>query len=153
MSSHSIYNLIILDESGSMGVIKEPTISGFNELATTISHSKAQFPEQKHFVSFVTFNNYGIKFRLYNQPVEELGRIDGNSFQPNGMTPLYDAIGMGVLKLKHELINQENYDVLVTVITDGEENYSQEFTLKEVKLIIEQLSAKRNWAFGLIGAG
>ncbi|MCP3875222.1 MAG: hypothetical protein GY699_18970, partial [Desulfobacteraceae bacterium] len=36
---------------------------------------------------------------------------------------------------------------------DGEENYSQEFTLKEVKLIIEQLSAKRNWAFGLIGAG
>jgi len=31
-----VYNLIILDESGSMHSIKKPTISGFNEVVQTI---------------------------------------------------------------------------------------------------------------------
>ena len=147
-----IYNLIILDESGSMGTIKSQIISGFNDIATKIKETKKKYPNQLHYISFVTFNDAGIKFRLFNQPVTELNNIDENSFQPNGQTPLYDAICKSVLRLKHELYHEEDYNVLITVITDGEENNSTEFTQKETKLLIENLSENPNWAFGLIGA-
>ena len=40
-----VYNLIILDESGSMESIKQPTINGFNELIQSIKHSLKETPE------------------------------------------------------------------------------------------------------------
>ncbi len=150
--TQKIYNLIILDESGSMGSIKNQTILGFNDLATKIKQTHKMFPNQQHYISFVTFNNNGIKFRLFNQPVGELNKIDNNSFQPDGQTPLYDAICKSALKLKHELYHDKDYNVLVTIITDGEENNSTEFSLKETRFLIENLSENPNWAFGLIGA-
>ena len=150
--TQKIYNLIILDESGSMGSIKKQTILGFNDLADKIKETNKTFPNQQHYISFVTFNDRGIKFRLLNQPVEELNKISESTFQPNGQTPLYDAICKSALKLKHELYHDNDYNVLVTIITDGAENSSTEFNRKETKLLIENLSENPNWAFGLIGA-
>lgn len=150
--TQKIYNLIILDESGSMGSIKRQTISGFNDLADKIKETQKKFPNQHHFISFVTFNDRGIKFRLFNQSVGELNKIDNRTFQPEGQTPLYDAICKSTLKLKHEFFHDTDYNVLVTIITDGEENNSTEFNKKETKLMIENLSENPNWAFGLIGA-
>ena len=40
--------------------------------------------------------------------------------------------------------------VLVTIITDGEENSSEEWTLKMVRTMIEKLK-KQGWTFTLIG--
>ena len=40
--------------------------------------------------------------------------------------------------------------VLVTIITDGYENSSEEWTLKMVRTLIEKLK-KQNWTFTLIG--
>jgi hypothetical protein len=40
--------------------------------------------------------------------------------------------------------------VLVTIITDGEENSSEEWTLKMVRNMIEKLKSQ-NWTFTLIG--
>ena len=41
---------------------------------------------------------------------------------------------------------------MVTVITDGLENSSNEFSKKETKLLIEDMSNDSRWGFGLIGA-
>ena len=51
---HQVHNLIILDESGSMESIKEPIISGFNELVQTIKGIEKDFPEAGafHFPGF-----------------------------------------------------------------------------------------------------
>ncbi|MBN2695534.1 VWA domain-containing protein [bacterium] len=146
-----IYNLIILDESGSMESIKKPTISGFNELVQTIKGLQKEHKEQSHYVSFVTFNGLGIKTKLFNQPVEELSKITEKLYNPDATTPLYDAIGDSVLKLKHEVYGGEDYKVLVTILTDGEENASQNFTGKEIKLMIENLQ-QNGWTFTYIGA-
>ena len=151
--SQKIYNLIILDESGSMESIKSSIIQGFKKLAEkTISIGK-EMPNQEHFISLVSFNSYGIKNRLTIQPVVELSKISEKNYKPDGTTPLYDAICKSVLTLKHELYGQDDYAVLVTIITDGEENSSQEFTYKETKLLIENMSKDSRWGFGLIGAG
>jgi len=53
---HKVYNLIVLDESGSMEEIKNETISGFNEIVQTVKGAEQDFPEQEHFISFITFN-------------------------------------------------------------------------------------------------
>lgn len=148
---HKIYNLIILDESGSMESIKKPTVSGFNELVQTMKGLQKEHKEQKHFISFITFNGLGIKTKLFNQPVEELSLITEKMYNPDASTPLYDAIGDAVLRLKHEIYTQENYNVLVTILTDGEENSSTKFSGKEIKIIIEDLQ-KNNWTFTYIGA-
>jgi hypothetical protein len=54
--------------------------------------------------------------------------------------------------LKHDLYYGQDYNVLATIITDGQENSSTEFTHKETKLLIANISEKPNWAFGFIGA-
>lgn len=59
-AKQKVFNLIILDESGSMQSIKSATISGFNEVVQTIKGMEMQFPEQEHFISLVTFNGIGI---------------------------------------------------------------------------------------------
>jgi Mg-chelatase subunit ChlD len=147
-----IHNLIILDESGSMGMIKQATIDGFQNLKNNILSSELEFKKQEHLVSVVTFNGKDVKFRLFAQPVSELVSFNSKNYHPDSTTPLYDAICKSVFKLKHELHSVKNYRVLVTVITDGCENSSKEFTRKETKFLIESMSEDSRWGFGLIGA-
>lgn len=147
-----IHNLIILDESGSMGMIKKATIKGFHELAKKIMSLSEESPDQEHLISLVTFNGHGIKDRLLAQPIAELVSINENNYKPDSTTPMYDAICKSVLRLKRELYGIDDFGVLVTTITDGLENASQEFSHKETKLLIEDMSRDSRWGFGLIGA-
>ena len=78
---HNVYNLIILDESGSMEDIKKPTIRGFDEIVQTIKDVETKFPEQKHYISFVTFNGVGIKEMLWNEEVSKLNLINEELYQ------------------------------------------------------------------------
>ena len=151
MTTDKVYNLIILDESGSMESIKNATISGFNELVQTIQGLEKQYPEQKHYISLVTFNGLGIKIHLDKQPVSSLSQINEKTYQPNSMTPLYDAMGIHILKLRVDLAGMENVNVLVTILTDGEENASREFSGAQVKKIIEEQKSQ-GWTFTYIGA-
>ncbi|HNX78841.1 MAG TPA: VWA domain-containing protein [Prolixibacteraceae bacterium] len=148
---HKIFNLIILDESGSMQSIKHATIGGFNEVVQTVKGVEKQFPEQEHFISLVTFNGMGIKTLLENEPVAKLDQIDEKKYQPESMTPLFDAMGFSLIRLKKEVENYTDYNVLVTILTDGEENASREYDGEAIKKLIEELSLK-NWTFTYIGA-
>jgi hypothetical protein len=58
-NKHQVHNLIILDESGSMLSIKNSIIEGFNEVVQTIHGIEKQYPEQEHFISFISFNGLG----------------------------------------------------------------------------------------------
>ena len=52
-----IYNLIIVDESGSMGHLREATLSGINETIGTIRSAQEEFKEtQDHTLTLVTFD-------------------------------------------------------------------------------------------------
>lgn len=149
--THHVYNLIILDESGSMQSIKKPTINGFNEIVETIRSVSAQFPEQEHFVSLVSFNSNGIKSIHWNEEASRLNKIDDNMYQPDGCTPLFDAIGQSVNRLKNELPGNRDYNVLVTILTDGQENDSRNYTAEQISKLISQLK-EQAWTFAYIGA-
>lgn len=147
----TVHNLIILDESGSMNSIKTATIQGFNEVVQTVKGVEKQFPEQEHFITLVTFNGLGIKTKLFAKKVKNLGEIDGRTYQPDSATPLYDAIGFSVNKLRGEIEAKKDCSVLVTILTDGEENASKEFSGADIKKLIQALK-KQGWTFTYIGA-
>jgi hypothetical protein len=147
---HKVHNLIILDESGSMESIKPSIINGFNELVQSIKEIQKQFPEQEHDISIISFNGNGNKVLHFMDDVSKLNTIDSSNYIPNGMTPLYDAMGFGITKLRKKLKSNTNYNVLVTILTDGEENASKEYSGAVIKNMIEELSLE-NWTFTYIG--
>lgn len=147
---HRVYNLVILDESGSMESIREFIISGFNELVGNIKGVAEQFPDQEHLVSLVTFNSLGIKEQFYNQTLDHIQPMNEEMYHPDAMTPLHDAIGINTLKLKYDIENTSDHHVLVTILTDGLENHSKEFHGRQIKRLIDELSTK-NWTFTYIG--
>ena len=150
-TKHQVHNLIILDESGSMESIKKMIIEGFNEIVQTVKGIEKQFPEQEHFISLVTFNGLGQKLLHFIDPVSKLESIDDKRYRPDASTPLYDAMGYSFAKLHQVVENLTDYNVLVTIMTDGEENASQEYTGIAIKKLIEELKLKR-WTFTYIGA-
>ncbi|MBX7225458.1 MAG: VWA domain-containing protein [Chitinophagales bacterium] len=147
---HQVHNLIILDESGSMETIKTTIIQGFNELVQTIQGIEKQFPEQEHFISFVSFNGLGQKLLHFIDPASKLKQIDDKIYKPDASTPLFDAMGFSINKLKQSLQGQTDYNVLVTILTDGEENASKEFSGNDIKKLVEELKQNR-WTFTYIG--
>ena len=149
-NKHQVHNLIILDESGSMNSVKKATIQGFNETVQTIKGIEKKYPEQEHFISLITFNGIAQKLLHFIDPANKLNEIDEKRYNPDASTPLFDAMGFGINKLKQVLENRKDYNVLVTILTDGEENASREYSGKAIKELIEDLKQK-NWTFTYIG--
>jgi uncharacterized protein YegL len=148
---HQVHNLIILDESGSMESIKSLIINGFNELVQSVKGIEGQFPEQEHLISMVSFNSLNNNIMHFVDPINKLETINDVIYSPSSMTPLFDAMGFSLLKLKKYLEGKTNYNVLVTILTDGEENSSKEFTADAIKNLVEELK-EQNWTFTYIGA-
>ena len=149
-TKHQVHNLIILDESGSMESIKKTIIEGFNEIVQTTKGIEKDFPEQEHFISLVTFNGLGHKLLHFIDPVSALEQIDDKRYRPDASTPLYDAMGFSFAKMRQVVDNLKDYNVLVTILTDGEENASQEYSGIAIKKIIDELKLNR-WTFTYIG--
>ena len=150
-TKHQVHNLIILDESGSMESIKKTIIEGFNEIVQTVKGIAKEYPEQEHFISLISFNGLGQKLLHFIDPIEKLELIDDLRYKPEASTPLFDAMGFSFAKLGRVLENVKDHNVLVTIMTDGEENASKEYSGLAIKKRIEELKKDR-WTFTYIGA-
>lgn len=148
----TVHNLIILDESGSMTSIRQQALSGANETINTIRNAQQDHPEQRHRLTFVTFDSHGaqdVRTLIDDQPIDGVKDLTEKDYRPNGCTPLYDAMGMSLTALEAKC--QPDDQVLVTIITDGLENSSHEYSGKAVKSIVKLLRDK-GWVFAYIGA-
>ncbi len=143
-----VFNLIIVDESGSMSIIEHQALMGLNETLETVGKMQKLHPDMEQRVTLITFDDSHQRYIFDNVPVGKTHLLTKREYRPGGATPLYDAIGMGISKLNAQTGADDN--VLVTIITDGEENCSREYNLKMVKTLIEKLK-KQNWTFTLIG--
>jgi len=143
-----VFNLIIVDESGSMGVIQKQAFSGMTETLQTVRLMQQQYPEKEQRVSLVTFDSEHTKWHYDNTPASQTKDLAWTDYQPCGCTPLYDAMGMAMSKVNAQADKGDS--VLVTVITDGEENASREWTLKMVRQFIEK-QKEQGWTVALIG--
>ena len=143
-----VFNLIIVDESGSMCSIREEAFSGMNETLQAIKIVAEQKPEMEQRVTLITFDSNHTKFLYDNAEGLAVVPLNERDYQPGACTPLYDAIGAGISKVNAH--TQDGDSVLVTIITDGYENASKEYNLKMVKNLINKLKGQ-NWTFTFIG--
>lgn len=149
-----IYNLIIVDESGSMMSLQQATITGVNETINSIRGAQREFADtQEHFLTLVTFDANGT-----TEPVRTLldcapiGTVeDFRNYTPYGSTPLYDAMGQSITALYNKIKDDEDATAVVTVLTDGYENASREWNAARVKALIEQLK-QEGWSFSYMGS-
>ena len=147
----NVFNLIILDESGSMESMEEAAVSGLNETIQAIQAAQKKHEElQTHFVTLVSFNSEGIRTLIDKRPVEQVKLINPCDYLPYANTPLYDAMGISLSKLRNQLEQTEENQVLVTIITDGLENASKEYTGKIIKNLVQELR-QLGWTFVYIG--
>lgn len=150
-----IYNLIIVDESGSMGHLCNATISGVNETINTIRQAQKDFADQQtHFLTLVTFDSPGqngkaVRTIIDTKPIGEVE--DFKNYAPYGGTPLYDAMGLSISRLYQMVKDDEDASAIVTVMTDGLENTSREYSLQMLKKLIERLK-EEGWTFNYMGS-
>ena len=148
----NVYNVIILDESGSMSAIYNQALTGINEVLSGIRKNQEEYPDQQHYVTIVTFEGNGVSGIKTRRDRVAIGKIEDftkNDYHPGGCTPLYDAMGVTLNSLEGKI--HESDRVMATIITDGYENASEEYSGKTVKALVARLREK-NWAFAYIGA-
>ena len=150
-SKTKVYNVIIMDRSGSMWDIQKSAIQGYNEVLGGIKADAKTYAEtQEHFMTLVLFDSTSIDNVYWNEDPAKAAILTSETYVPGASTPLYDAIGQTLTRLEKELHGDPNVSVIVTIITDGLENSSTEYALKAVKALIQHLKDE-GWSFAYMG--
>ena len=119
--------VMIIDESGSMEAIKDKIIKSINDLIT----EQKQVKERPSTFTLVKFNNT-VNRIVKNKNLNDVVTLKSSDYIPSGTTALYDAIGDTIEWFKNEK------DVLMVIVTDGQNNSSKNYTKNQVSLMIEQ---------------
>lgn len=143
-----VFNLIVVDESGSMCVIEKQALAGLNETIQTVKKVQDVHPDMEQHITIMTFDSGHKRYIYDNVLAKDATMLSKKDYNPGGATPLYDAVGIAISRLN--AITTDDDHVLMTIITDGEENCSTEYSLNMIKTLIEKLK-KHNWTFSFIG--
>ena len=143
-------NLVfVIDKSGSMFSSKEDVVGGFKK---TIEEQKAN-KDGKVTVSLYTFNERVNQVYLG----KDINEIDDFHYSADGMTAMNDGIGKAIDEVGQWLYEKDKRNdempgkTLVVVMTDGMENASREYTLKQVQDKIKEQTEKYSWEFIYMG--
>lgn len=142
--------VFILDMSGSMGRLTEDTIGGYN---TLIEEQKKEKGDA--LVTTVLFDDRYIV--LHDRvPLKDVKPLTDKEYRPLGTTAMLDAVGKTINSVGANLANTPEEEragtVMVTIITDGMENASKEYSWQDVQDMIKHQREKYSWIFSFIGA-
>ena len=151
MMKTTVYNVIILDKSGSMSNIARQAVDGVNETIGSIKSAQEKNPEQQHLVTLVAFCGCEQRLIYDNVPVADVKKLSDKDYRPCCMTPLYDAVGTTITRVHGFKSRDENSLARGTIITDGYENASHEFSLTAIQSLVESYK-EQGWQFTYIGA-
>lgn len=145
--------VVLLDRSGSMETIASDVVGGYN---TFIKEQREAGADAS--VTLVQFDSEDSQEVVYDGlPIAEIPKLTSKTFIPRGSTPLFDATGKLVARIREQRANDarptnEQPDVVFVTITDGEENESSEFSLPQLKQLIANCE-KEGWTFVYLSAG
>jgi hypothetical protein len=142
----SILINFVLDKSGSMGGIEDATISGFNEFKNDQAHEDGE--------AFFTLTFFDTSFSTVCEavPVREVPDLSRQTYQPDGCTALYDAIGH-TLRITDDFVVAHKPDqVLFVIMTDGMENSSREYSREQIFRLIQDRQKLNGYEFIYMGA-
>jgi len=157
---------LVLDSSGSMSSMKEQAIALFNEQRDVIHKDRRKGGTTR--LSLVVFGesgavlasgvlgnamNLGATVRVVhdNVPTKDVPRLTEATYKPQSMTPMRDGIGRAIGLLEAHDDGAEQTAFLVVVVTDGQENASQEWTAAALSAKVAALQGGGRWTFALYG--
>lgn len=127
----SNWDILVLDKSASMFKNKKDLIDGFNNLVL-----EQQVEKSTNLLTVITFNNRVEVFKEETFP--NVSKIEDSDIITKGSTALLDAVG----EVYDMILNNDNYtNITLTIITDGQENSSKNYTidnLNERKKLIDE---------------
>jgi hypothetical protein len=135
-SNNKFKIVVVLDESGSMESIRKNMLDSLNDL---IKEQK-QIKERPSTFTLIKFNDK-INKKMENMPLEETNLLSSEDYVPSGSTALYDAIGYTINRFRNER------DVLMVIITDGQENASKKYNKNFVSTKLDEKKKYNNWSY------
>ena len=142
---------IVLDRTGSMQVIRQDTIDGFNSF---LNEQKSQ-PNSATFtlVQFDSLQPFQVVHEFTD--IRLVPALTLETYVPRGYTPLYDAVGRSITHLKARLLSLPEElrpsQIVVVIVTDGMENTSRQFTGSQVRQMVAEARAS-GWHFVFLSA-
>ncbi len=140
----------ILDRSGSMSSHLNAAIDGFNGFL----REQKDTPGQARFSLILFDDHYDVT--CASVPIREVVDLDRSTFEPRGSTALLDAIGQTIDELGARLAampqDERPGQVIVAILTDGEENASLNYSLSDISSRIAHQSDVYRWQFFFLGA-
>ena len=142
---------IILDRTGSMDVIREDTIGGFNSFLK----EQQALPDEAS-LSLVQFDSQDPYEVVHHfEPLRGIPELKFETYVPRASTPLLDAMGRGINDLEASLAKMKSSkrpdQIVMVIITDGHENSSREFNRQQVMKMIKA-KKKEDWQFVFLSA-
>lgn len=133
--------VLVFDRSGSMQQIWEKITQSFKEF---IQSNR----EKGHTMSLYMFNDE-INRIVDFQEIKEVDESLFQSYAPNGLTKLMDAIGVAMVETGNLI--RDDRGIMFVIMTDGHENSSTKYTKSQIKEMIQHQETKYNWQFKYFG--
>lgn len=135
--------VIILDRSGSMQQLTSDVIGGYNALI------EEQKKEGDVRVTTIFFNDK-VEFIHQQADIHSIVPLAGKDYVASGTTALLDAVGEAVAFIKAKQVglapDEQPKSIIFSIMTDGMENASKEYTYSQIKDLIET-QKKQGWEF------
>lgn len=139
---------LVADASGSMALLTEDVIGGLNGLLEEQQGKDTT-------ISLFTFSDKVEQVWDFEVIKKEL-RLTSKNYKAQGMTALYDAIGVAIDRTGRKLAEMKEANrpskVVVAIFTDGQENSSREYKQPQVKAMCEHQETQYQWEILFLGA-
>lgn len=143
--------VVVLDRSGSMEPIKRDTIGALNQF---VSEQKV-VPKSARF-TLVQFNDQ-YEFTYDGVDLQSVEKLTEETYVTSGTTALLDAVCRTIDQIGERFSDMPESDrpgcILFAILTDGEENSSKEYNLKQTLSKIEHQQDVYGWEFLFLGVG
>jgi hypothetical protein len=150
MNPHLTEIAYILDRSGSMQPMQEPAVAAFNDFIK----SQLDVPGAAR-LTLVQFDD-AYEVPVPATPIQDVPQLTAATYTPRGRTALLDAIGRTIKETDLRITALPDVDkpgkVILAIFTDGEENASQEYTLKHIGDLIRLYRDQKGWEFLFLAA-
>ena len=145
-----MYAHLVVDASGSMGSIGVP------EIENSINGWVAGLNDDKEIdvtISITLFDSSNGIRRVRECVRSSRALLEKGEFVLGGMTPLYDAVGQTINFIDNDVVLEKGEKVSLTILTDGGENTSREFTREQVaKMVSSKQKGHNKWFVTYLGA-
>ena len=138
---------VILDRSGSMQAIKKDMEGGYSQYLT-----EQRMVPGKCMITVIQFDT---EYEIVHGAMD-IQKAPKLTLTPRGGTALLDAMGKAITQTGERLAalpeDQRPGNVIIQIITDGQENSSREWKRDQVFSLVTEQTDRYGWIFSYLGA-